>query len=115
MIEVGALQGARFEPLEALVDTGASHLVVPRPILESLGVQAVARQLFSLADGRTVDCEVGNVLLRIAAQTFAVACVFGDAQGRALLGASAMETFLLAPDPVHRRLVSVPGLLLGMT
>ena len=37
-IQVEDLQGEQFESVEALVDTGASDTVVPRPILERLGV-----------------------------------------------------------------------------
>lgn len=37
--------------------------------------------------------------------------VFGDPDTLPLLGAYALEGFGLAPDPVNRRLIPVPGLL----
>lgn len=37
-MDVGDLQGVRFERLQALVDTGASHTRMPRSVLERLGV-----------------------------------------------------------------------------
>ena len=36
----------------------------------------------------------------------------GETGATPLLGAVTLETFLLAPDPVHKRLVPVRGLLL---
>lgn len=51
-IEVGDLDGRRFETLEALVDTGATYLVVPRRVLESLEVVVTETSPFELADGR---------------------------------------------------------------
>ena len=38
-IQVGDLDGVRYETLTALVNTGVSHLVVPKTVLEALGVQ----------------------------------------------------------------------------
>lgn len=41
--------------------------------------------------------------------------VFGEALAQPLLGAYALEGLRLAPDPVGRRLVPVPGLLMELT
>ena len=38
--------------------------------------------------------------------------VFGDAGTQPLLGAYTMEGFGVAPDPLNRRLIPVPGLLM---
>jgi clan AA aspartic protease len=111
-LDIGDLQGSRFETVEAPVDTGATYLTIPRPLLESLGVHPLERRLFRLGDGRTVEYEVGIVSLRIDQRTLPVLCVFGDSTSRPLLGAVALETFGLAADPVGRRLVPVPGLLM---
>ena len=37
-IEVGGIDGERFEVVEALVDTGATTTVIPGSILGSLGI-----------------------------------------------------------------------------
>jgi len=37
-IEVGPMDQSRFERIEALVDTGATYTVVPRDVLERLGI-----------------------------------------------------------------------------
>ena len=39
--------------------------------------------------------------------------VFGEDDSEPILGAVALEEFLLVPDPVRRRLVPVPGLMMG--
>lgn len=111
-IEIGDPQGQRWEKVEALVDTGASYLTVPRPLLESLALLPVESRPFTLADGRTVEYQVGIVSLRMDGRTLPVLCVFGDPGSQPLLGAVALETFGLAVDPVRRRLVPVPGLLM---
>jgi aspartyl protease family protein len=37
-IEIGPMDQSRFEQIEALVDTGATYTVVPRDVLERLGI-----------------------------------------------------------------------------
>jgi len=112
-IEVANPQDARFERVSALVDTGASYLTLPAPLLESLAVPRITTRPFTLGEGRTVEYDVGVALLRIDGAAFPVLCVFGDPESQPLLGAVAMETFGVAPDPLAQRLISVPGLLAG--
>jgi len=111
LIEVANPQDARFEQVNALVDTGASYLTLPAPLLESLAVPRITTRPFTFGDGRTVEYDVGVALLRIDGAAFPVLCVFGDSESQPLLGAVAMETFGVAPDPLAQRLVPVPGLL----
>ena len=113
-IEVGDLQGQHYERIEALVDTGASYLALPRSLLTRLGVVEVERRPFSLADGRTVEYPLGVVSLRMDGRAFPVLCVFNEEGTEPALGTVPLETFGLAVDPVGRRLVPVPGLLMGL-
>ena len=108
-IKIGDAQGIRFERMDALVDTGATYPVIPRNVLYSLGCQAVERRPFSLADDRIVEYEVGVVSLRLDGRTMPVPCVFGDEGSEPLLGAVALEIFLLAADPVNGVLIPVTG------
>ena len=107
-IGVGAERG-RYESVEVLVDTGATYTVLPRALLEELGVVAHARAPFVIADGSTIELEIGRAWVRIDGREEVSLVVFGDT---ALLGAVTLESFLLAPDPVGQRLVSVEGLLM---
>ena len=110
-IEVGGLDGTRWEPLEALVDTGASFTVIPSSILRRVGVFPRERWPFELADGRRVEMEIGNAQVRADGRTAPTLVVFGDDEAQPPLGAHSLQGLLLAPDPVNHRLVPVPGLL----
>lgn len=110
-IEIGDFAGTRFEGLEALVDTGSTYTWVPRDVLDRLGVRAEDNWPFVPADGRQVTYPVAWIRARIDGREQPTIAVFGDPGSEPLLGVFTLEGFRLAPDPVHRRLVPVPGLL----
>ena len=112
-IQIGDPEGRRYERIDALVDTGATYTSIPRPVLEALGVTPHARETFVLADGRRVRREIGRTWIRLDAEPEITLVVFADADSQALLGAYALEGLRLAADPVARRLVPVPGLLMA--
>jgi clan AA aspartic protease len=109
-VELGDLLGDRWEPITALVDTGSTFTTAPRSILEGLGVRATRRIPFDLADGRTVESEVGEARVRYAGTETVTLVVFGEPGEPNLLGAHTLEGLLLAVDPVNERLVPVHGL-----
>jgi clan AA aspartic protease len=114
-IEIGNPAGETFESLDALVDTGASYTVVPGPLLERLGVTRETIEAFVLADGRTVEFALGETRVRIDGRTVTTLVVFGAPDVRPLLGAYTLEGLRLAPDPVNRRLVPAPPLLVALS
>ena len=109
-IEVGDPQGQRFERVEALVDAGSTFTVLPRSLLESLGVEAHAVAKFRIADERVIERPVGRTWIRIDGRSEMTLVVFGEEGATPLLGAYALEGMLLAPDPVGQRLVPVEAL-----
>ena len=111
-IEVGDAEGRNYHSLNALVDTGASYLVVPRTILQSLGIAVSEQRAFTLADGRQMQYDVGITSLRLDDRAYPVLTVFGEDGTSALLGAVALEIFGLAVDPIGQRLMPVSGLLM---
>ncbi|MBI3634917.1 MAG: aspartyl protease family protein [Candidatus Rokubacteria bacterium] len=113
VIEVGDPAGHRYERIEALVDTGATYTTLSREVLDGLGVTPHARDTFVLADGRRVERDIGRTWIRVGNDAEMTLVVFADAGAPALLGAYALEGLRLAADPVGRRLVPVPGLLLA--
>ena len=113
-VEVGDPEGRRYERVEALVDTGATYTSLPRPLLEALGVTPHARDSFVLADGRHVERDIGRAWIRVGVRIEVTLVVFADPGSPVLLGAYALEGLRLAADPVARRLVPVPGLLLPL-
>jgi clan AA aspartic protease len=110
-IQVGDFEGERFEPVDALVDTGATYTWLPRDVLERLGVQPQGQRPFVLADGREVEYGVAWVRVRIDGQTEYSLCIFGEPGTDPLLGVFTLEAFGLGVDPVNRKLVPVRGYL----
>jgi predicted aspartyl protease len=108
---VGYRAGERFEPIEALVDTGATYTWIPRDVLECLGVVPDEEWPFVLADGREVRYPVAWIQIKIGERAQPTIGVFGEPGSEPILGVFALEEFLPAVDPVSRRLISVPGLL----
>ncbi len=113
-IEIGDAAGERWESVEALVDTGATYTSVPAPLLRRIGVTPHARATFALADGRHVELDIGRSWIRVGGRAEITLLVFGEPDATPLLGAYALEGLRLAPDPVGRRLVPVPGLLMEL-
>lgn len=110
-VEVGTRSGERFEAIEALVDTGATYTWIPRDVLKRLGATPEEERPFVLADGREVRYPVAWLQIRLGARAQPTIVVFGELGSEPILGVVTLEEFLLAVDPVSRRLVSVPGLL----
>lgn len=95
------------------MDTGASYTALPAELLERLGVPRTEAWPFRLADGREVEMDIGETTVRVNGRTTHTVVVFADA-GTALLGAYTLEGLRMAADPIGRRLISVPGLLMGV-
>lgn len=110
-LHVGTIGGGPFRHVEALVDTGATYTWIPREILDELGVQPEEDWPFVLADGRETTYPIATVRVLIGQRVRHTIAVFGEPESEPLLGAVTLEEFGLAVDPVHRRLMPVPGLL----
>ena len=114
-IEVGDPQGQRYEAVEALVDTGATHTVLPSGLIRGLNVEVVDRLAFRLADQRVEEYDVGETRIRLDGRERTVLVVFGLEGANALLGATTLELFHLGVDPIGQQLISVQGLLMGLS
>ena len=91
--------------LNGVVDTGASFTVVPDAILHELEIEPFDTRTFTLADGSKRDMALGLVYMGLAGNVVPVVVVFGPDPEKTLLGALALETFGLAADAKHRRLI----------
>lgn len=111
-IALGHAQGDWFEEVSPWVDTGALYSQFPTSLLERLGHQPNATRRFRLADGSTMDRPVGSVPMRIGDEVQQVLCIYGEEEGEMLLGATALEVFSLAPDPVNESLTPIVAMLL---
>jgi predicted aspartyl protease len=96
----------RRETLQGLVDMGSTFTTVPRPLLTALGVAPFARIRLRLANGQASDADVGEVSAEIEGKPpRTIICVFGEPESPVILGAHALEAFLLGVDPDQKRLV----------
>ena len=107
--EVGDSTGDRFERLQGLVDTGSTFTVVPRPILEALGIRPTRQASFSLGNGQVIRSNIGRARIRLAGLEEIVPVVFGEANTEPLVGAITLESLLLGVDPVSEQLIPVTG------
>ncbi|MCZ6789623.1 MAG: aspartyl protease family protein [Chloroflexi bacterium] len=111
-IEVGDPAGSSYREVSALVDTGASYSQIPDSILRDIGVVPDSRRTFRVADGREVERGVGETRVRLNGSSRMTVVVFGAEGSEAVLGAVTLEGLGLAVDPLNRRLIPVPGLLM---
>jgi len=100
---------------DVLVDTGSEYTWVPRPLLESLDVRAERTQLFRVADGRTIERELGFAVVHAAGVFAPDFVVFADPTDMLLLGARSLEGLNLRVDPVSKRLVDAGPVVTGVT
>jgi predicted aspartyl protease len=108
-IQVGDLAGRQFIDVAALVDTGSSFTFLPTGMLDQLGIEPVGLADFELANQRVERYPIGHARMRLAEQERIVPIVFGPENIEPLLGATALEIFLLAADPINHRLIPVRG------
>ena len=113
-IQVASPSGGEFQRVTALVDTGASHTMLPRDMLVNLGVVVIEQVPFNLADERTVEYDVGEARIRLDGRERTTLVIFGPIGSEPLLGATTLQLFNMAVDTVGERLFSVPGLLKGL-
>ena len=97
----------RSRTLNGLVDTGASYTMAPASILEDLGLEPFATEIFTLADGSRRRFSLGWVEMELEGRPGFVYVIFGDEGVKILLGATALEAYGLAADAKNHRLI--PG------
>ena len=112
-IEVGDAAGQRFEPADALVDTGATYTWLPASVLQGLGYKPDEQRDFILADGRSIEYGIAWVQIRLDSRMRPTPVVFGEEGTEPLLGVVTLEEFGLGVDAVNQRLVPTPALLKG--
>ena len=110
-VEILDLNRLQTIEVQALVDTGATHTLLPRGVLGQLGIVPGERVSFDLADERTVEYEVGEARLRLDGRERTTVVVLGPEGATPLLGATTLELFNSAVDTMRRTLIPVPGLL----
>jgi predicted aspartyl protease len=109
--EVVDASGRRSEPLEGLVDTGATFTWIRRDVLEKLGYEPEEQWEFELADGRRTLYGIKWVTVRLDGREGPTPFVFGEEGTEPLLGVFTLEGFRLGVDAVNERLIQPPAML----
>ncbi len=109
-IGVAHPQAREYHYVDAWVDTGASHSMLPASLLEqTLSLTPHEERLFETSDGCEHRYGYGYALFRIEGLEGPAPVVFGP-EDQYLLGATTMQIFNLAVDPGQHRLVPIPRL-----
>ena len=103
------LSGIRREVVSAVVDSGATMLVIPSDLAGRLGLDVVDRKFIGIADGSVLECDVvGPVKIRFGDRTSIGSAISMPARANVLLGALQMEEMDLIIDPLGQRLIPNP-------
>lgn len=94
----------RREPVEALVDTGATYSLIPRQVLSKLGLDPVETAEFETADGRTIKRDVCEAVFHWKDRFGTSKVIFGEDSDAPLLGVIVLVSLALQVDPVSREL-----------
>ena len=104
-VQISNLDGTQTKELEAMVDTGATHTLIPASILRDLGISVQRTSVFKLADGRRVEYGRGIAVVQINGFSEVTNVVFGDEDANPLIGVVTLEQMELAVDPVGGKLI----------
>ena len=101
---VNLIDATRFADVDMVVDSGAIYSVVPASVLRAIDVEPRETKVFGLANGVSVQRQVGNVLYEISGASGAAPVIFGRRGDSSLLGVVTLEALGLRLDPLKRRL-----------
>jgi predicted aspartyl protease len=96
----------RSVPVRVLVDTGSELSWLPIDVLASTGIQPRRKRLFRMADGRTMDRDVGFCILESEEFITNDEVVFAQPGDMHLLGVRTLDGFGVTVDPLAHRLVA---------
>jgi len=98
----------RHHDVEFLIDSGAIYTVVPRKILQEIGISPHSKRSFLLANGEKFERNIGSADVLFRKRRGAATVVFGEKGDFPLLGVTALEALGLIFDPLLQKLKPVP-------
>ena len=107
-IGVANPQAGEFQWVDALVDTGAVHTMLPASLLEqTLNLSPDEEMVFEVADGQLCSFGYGTALIRIGDIERRCPVVFGP-EDEYVLGRTTLGNFNLTPDTTRQILIPAP-------
>ncbi len=92
-----------------LVDTGATDCLVPRELLEAIGLSPMTQRTYRLGDGRSLTFDVTWAALEFMGKATAKDIIMGDPDSEPLLGVTALESTGMEVDPGSETLRESPA------
>jgi clan AA aspartic protease len=109
-VQAGLLKEARQVTVSAIVDTGATTVVIDEALRQELGLSIVGTKWTTFANGTRQECGITEpVTVRWKNRDCSVRAVVIPGAKAPLLGAIPLEDMDLMIDPVHKRLAGVHG------
>jgi clan AA aspartic protease len=103
---------AECQRVSLLVDTGAMYSIIPRHILENLGITPRWKRQFSLANGQKIERGGSGALYSVGEYEGHAPVIFGEEGDQSILGVTALEAMGLQVDPITHELKPTELLLL---
>ena len=104
-VEIGNPGGGDLSPVSAMVDTGATHSMMPRSLMARLRIAPLRTSRYGIADGSTVQYDVADARIGIGDEIRYCPVIFGP-ENEYLIGATTLEIFELVVDPIGERLLA---------
>lgn len=93
-----------------LVDAGTTDSLVPRPHLESIGLEPKGRRVYELlADGTEIIMDITVGEIEFMGEIVGGTILFGDVGAEPLLGVTALASVGIEVDPNSQRLKRLPA------
>ncbi len=89
-------------PIVLMVDSGADYSVVPKSVLQSLGIEPRRRVTIVLADGTRRERMVGDLYYQFEDLLAPAPVIFGEDGDEPMLGVVTLEALGLLLDPLRR-------------
>ena len=97
--------------VKLLVDSGATLSVISGALLRRLGIRPHSKRSFILANGETIERQIGNADFLFRGQQGASPVIFGKPGDSDLLGMVTLEALGFILDPIRRELRPLPMML----
>lgn len=97
-------ENGSFVKVRALIDTGATHTVIPQEIARELGLRIIHKTTVETAKG-SLKVEEAICKIKIGKREHTVPVTIAKGFRRVLVGVTTLETMALALDPKKRKLV----------
>jgi hypothetical protein len=100
----------RSVPVRVLVDAASELSWLPIDVLAGTGIRPRRKRLYRMADGRTMDRDIGFCILESEGFITNDEVVFAQPGDMHLLGVRTLEGFGVTVDPLAHRLVATATL-----